>query len=496
MTQRAWPAWTRASDILDLLRLSGPIAISRLSWMLMGLTDAIVLGQVRGQEHELAYVLNSWLPIGIMLGLGMGLLLGIQVLTSEQVGKARDEDATMTFRGKKVGPSLLDSGRIFRRGLLWSIGLGLLVSAIVYVAAGPLFRFLFIDINPNNDISAEMSPAEFAAKTANVTQILSISLLGFMMSTACGFYLEALRRPLIVTLTSYFGVGINLVIDLALVLGWWGMPQMGAEGVAWATVGSRWAITIALLGFVIWLTPALKGDSQAPEGESKRQFNVGVGTAISNVAEWGGFNLTYTIAAFVSIAANAVYGYTVQVMGFCFMFFLGLGTATSVRVAEHFGRGDMQGVKDASRLGVFVTLALGGVLALAIFLFKGQIALLLVNAEASIDGTNLATSIAGLLIFAAIATTYDGLQATASMALRAQGIVWLPSAIHIGSFFVLMIPLCYFMGITLERGARGMMEAVAITLFVAGALQWWVLESKMARHQKQRATDIFQQAGK
>lgn len=460
------PAWMRTTDIIDLLRLSVPIAVSRLSWMLMGLTDAIVLGQVTGQEHELAFVLNSWLPLGVTLGLAMGILLGVQVLTSEMVG--RGEGAA--------------SGRIFRRGMALALGLGIVISAVVFVFAENLFWFLFVYINPTADMGAGLTREAFVAETAKVTRILSLSILGFMISTVCSYYLEALRRPLLVTVTSYLGVGVNVLMDLALVLGWWGMPQMGAEGVAWATVGSRWAITLALIGFVIWRTPGLKPSPPAPDPrERRRQISVGGGTAISNIAEWGGFNLTYTIAAFISIAANAVYGYSVQVMGFCFMFFMGIGTATSVRVAEHYGRDDMQGVKDASRLGVAATFLLGGFLAVLIYLFKDSISLLLVSDTASIDGVNLAPAIAGLMIFAAFATTFDGLQATSSMALRAQGVVWVPSIIHIGSFFVLMIPLCYYMGLTLERGARGMMEAVLITLLAASVMQWAVLEWKMAR---------------
>lgn len=431
----------------------------------MGLTDAIVLGQVKGQEHELAFVLNSWLPLGISLGFGMGILLGVQVLTSEMVG--RGEEAR--------------SGRIFRRGMALAIGLGVGINALIYFAAESIFWFVFVVINPNVDIGAGLTVQTFVAETAAVTRILSLSLLGFMVSTVCSYYLEALRRPLIVTITSYLGVGVNVVIDLALVLGWWGMPQMGAEGVAWATVGSRWAITIALIGFVIWLTPALKPSPEAPPEESKRQLTVGGGTAIANIAEWGGFNLTYAIALFVSVAANTIYGYSAQVMGFCFMFFMGIGTATSQRVAEHYGTGNMQGVKDASRLGVAATFALGAVLAVLIYVFNDQVALLLVSSEASIDGILLAPAIAGLMIFAALATTFDGLQATASMALRAQGVVWLPSAIHIGSFFVLMIPLCFLFGVTLERGARGMMEAVLITLVFAGLAQWALLEWKTAQ---------------
>lgn len=465
MARRERPAWLRTADILDLFRLSVPIAISRLSWMLMGLTDAIVLGQVSGQEHELAFVLNSWLPLGVSLGFGMGILLGVQVLTSELVG--RGEEAA--------------SGRIFRRGMAWGTGLGLAVSLIVYFSAGALFGLLFVDLNPNPDIGAGLSQEAFAGETARITRILTLSIPGFMISTVCSYYLEALRRPLLVTITSYLGVTVNVVIDLALVLGWWGMPQMGAEGVAWATVGSRWAITCALIGFALWLTPALKASPEGPQEEPSRFLKVGAGTAVSNVAEWGGFNLTYAIAAFVSIAANAVYGYSVQVMGFCFMFFMGIGTATSVRVAEHYGRGDLQGVKDASRLGVAATFMLGSILAILIYVFKDNVALLLVSSEANIDGTQLASAIAGLLIFAALATTFDGLQVTASMALRAQGVVWVPSLIHIGSFFFLLIPLSYFMAITLGRGALGMMEATLITLLVAGIAQWGLLEWKAAR---------------
>ena len=63
-----------------------------------------------------------------------------------------------------------------------------------------------------------------------------------MISQACSYYLEALRRPLLVTIVMYVGrcdqhlrqpgAGRRLV----------GFPQMGAEGVAWATTGTRWMI--------------------------------------------------------------------------------------------------------------------------------------------------------------------------------------------------------------------------------------------------------------
>ena len=467
MTQkRAWPAWARADEITDLLRLSVPIAISRMSVMLMSLTDAIVLGQVKGQEYELAFVLNSWLPIGISLGLGMGLLLGVQVMTSELIGQGQQQA----------------TGRVFRRGFWLAAGLGLALTVIVYSGAGPLFQMAFVHFNPNAEISADISREAFAAQTAEVTRILSLSLIMFMLSTMCSYYLEALRRPGLVMAIMYLGVIVNVIMDLAFVLGWWGMPQLGAEGVAWATTVSRTAITLALFVIIIWKTPALKPAPAGPKDEAGRQIKVGAGTAISNVAEWGGFNLTFTIATMAGAAIGTVYGYTIQVMGFCFMFFLGVGTAGSVRVAEAYGRGDLKGARDASRLGVVATWVLGAIMATLIFLLRDVLALGMVNAEAVVDGVVLAPSISALLLYSALAVVFDGLQATCSMALRAQNVVVLPSLIHIGSFFVLMIPLAFVFSQVLSREGQGMMEAVLISLIVAGLLQWGLLEKTMARH--------------
>ena len=451
MTQRAWPAWARASEILDLLRLSGPIAISRAAMMLMGITDAIVLGQMA--PGELPFVLNSWLPIGVSLGLGTGILIGVQVLTSELMGVGREQE----------------SGRIFRRGLIFAALMGVALTAIIFPLAGTMFR------------AFGFAP-EVAAATAACTRIMSLGLFGFMVTTVCSMYLEALRRPLFVTAVMYLGVMLNLGFDILLVIGWGPFEPMGANGVAWATTGTRTLMILAFGWAILTLTPAFKPSPEGPEEEVKRQFSVGVGSAISNVVEWGGFNFTFIIATWISLQVNTVYGYATQMMGLAFMAFLGIGTATSVRVAEAYGRGDRSGVNDASRLGVVATIAVGLVLGLFVYVLRGPISELLINREAVMDGVLLAPALAVLLMTVAVAVVFDGLQATCSMALRAQEVIWVPSLIHIASFFVVLIPGAYYLGITLGRGAEGMIHAAALSVIVAGVLQLALLEWKTARH--------------
>jgi multidrug resistance protein, MATE family len=464
------PAWARPKDIADLIRLSVPIAVSRMAMMLMGLTDAIVLGQYA--PEELAYVLSAWLPIGVSLGFGIGILLGVQVLTSEMLGTGREAA----------------SGRVFRRGLWWAVVMGAVLTVALVPFADPFFHWVFVTIAPASDAAVRAAtPEEVASATAAVTRILAFGLTGHMIAQACSYYLEALRRPLLVTITMYAGVVINIFANLALVAGWWGFPQMGAEGVAWATSGTRWMIALIMLVFVAVLTPGFRRAPPSDAGEARRQLAVGSGTAISNIAEWGGFNVTFIIATWVSIAANAVYGYSVQVMGVCFMFYLGVATATSVRVAEAIGRGNQEEVRNAGRLGVAATLVMGVILGVLLVLFAGPISRLLVREDAVIGGVAIAPAIAALLWLAAAATVFDGLQATASFALRAQGMVWLPSAIHLGSFFVVMIPVCYWLAITLGRGAPGVLEGAFVGVFVAGTAQVILLEWKTARPVVERA---------
>lgn len=124
MPRRVWPALARPSEIFDLLRLATPIAISRASMMLMGLTDTIVLS--RNAAGELPYVLNSWLPISIFLGSSMGLLLGVSILTAEMSG-----------RGERF-----NTGRIFRKGLVISLVFGGFATLLVWFLAKPLFVLL------------------------------------------------------------------------------------------------------------------------------------------------------------------------------------------------------------------------------------------------------------------------------------------------------------------------------------------------------------------
>jgi len=447
---RRLPAWARPKDMIDLVRLAVPVAASRASFMLMSLTDAVVLSRVHA--GELPLVLNAWLLNGVVMGFGLGLVLGVSVLTAELNGSGRTAE----------------TGRVFRRGLwlasLYSLG----ATALVYFTSElvfPLFKF-----------GPELSRA-----TAETTRILAIGIAGHMIGTTCSFYLEALRKPNIVTAVSMSAVVVNLICALILV------PEYGAVGVVWGTTISRFYMAAVFLVLVWLLTPAFRAAPAGPEGETKRQNTLGLGTGVANIAEWGSFNLTFVLATSATIAlgpamGDTVYGLAVQVMAVVFMLYVGMGTATSVRVAERYGRGEAQAVMDASRLGV-VASAIGGLLiAVGIVLLREPISVFMLNgSEAASEGAALVPWLSAVLAAIAFVTIFDGLQGVGSMAMRAQGLVWTPTAIHVGSYVLLMLPLCWWLAMHEGHGVWGVVIGISIASVAAGLGQVLTLEWKAAR---------------
>jgi len=462
MRGQGWPAWARPADMLDLLRLSLPVAASRASIPIMSATDVVVLG--RNAQLELPFLTNGYLLVGLGLAVGMGLLQGVQVFTAELCG-----------RGERH-----NTGRVLRRGLWVGALLGLAFTLAIWAIAEPVFAFMLVDLparqaDTNGGAFDLEAARRVAAGTVSATMILSLGLVFHMLTMGASLYLEALRRPGLVTGLMYAGVLINLVIDLALVAGWWGLPKLGADGVAWATTGTRVVLTFGFCAAIILFTPGFRRSAPAPKDEFWRQNTVGAGGAIANVAEFGSFNLTFIIATWVSLFAATLYSLAMQPIFMAFMLFMGLGTATSVRVGEAFGRHNAVQVRDAARLGIVACLVSGGVIALIVWGLRQPLAAGMVVNDPE-TGIDFVGPLAALIGFTALILVFDGLQGVASMALRAQEVVWTPAAIQIGSYFGVMLPLAYWLAIIQERGAQGVLEGVLGASLVAGLLQTGALE--------------------
>src|ERR1700712_5267618 len=107
-------------ELAELLKLAGPVVISRLGIMAMGLSDAIVVG--RYSATQLGYHALGWAPTSVVVTMAIGLLSGVQVMTARAIGQGRRQE----------------TGAVLRRGLSYSLWIGV-ISAGVLALGGPLF---------------------------------------------------------------------------------------------------------------------------------------------------------------------------------------------------------------------------------------------------------------------------------------------------------------------------------------------------------------------
>jgi MATE family multidrug resistance protein len=427
----------RAGGLSELLRLAGPVIMARLGIMTMGLTDSIVVG--RFSATQLGYHALGWAPTAAILVGAVGLLQGVQVMTSRYIGEGRRHD----------------TGAVFRRGLVYAVWIGL-ASALVLLAFGPLFLH-----------AIGMGPG-LADGASRPLRVFALSLPTYLMSVAATFYLEALGRPKIGMVTMWFANILNLALNLWLVPGGFGVPALGAVGAAWATFGSRTLLAVILITYVLNLREARDlgvydkpSDGRAAAIEQRR---IGYAAGISFFVEGGAFSALSIIAGWLGAVQVAAWAVVLNVAAIIFMFPLGLGTATAVLVGRAYGARDEAGVVRWGMIGF----AVSAVVSVAVIALVWPGADLIAHAYST--EPHVIPLISAALVLSCLFYLADGLQAVAAQALRARADIWMPTLIHLFNYAILMGPLAWFLALPAGLGLPGIVWAVTLASLTSGAM--------------------------
>lgn len=425
-------------QLRGLLRLAGPVVASRLGIMAMGVVDTLVVG--RHSAVELGYLALAWAPTGIILTTAIGLLMGVQVLTSQAIGAGR-RDTT---------------GAVLRRGLVYAFWLGLAAVAVLGGLGPLLLAHLGLD------------PA-LAAGSGPVLRVLAWSLLPILIADAGVFWLEAQGKPLPATAAMWAANVVNLAINLWLVPGNSGLPIQGAAAAAMATLVSRTALLVFVGGYIAWWPAARAWGVFAKPPRDPAALptmrRIGYGAALSYFIEMGAFSGMTIVAGWIGTAGIAAWAIVLNVAGIMFMGPLGIATATAVLVGRAYGAGDMAGVRRAGLLGFGVVVAVSLLLSAGIGFGASAVA---AGYTRDIAVRHVA---AAALVLSCLFYVTDGLQVVGAQALRARGDIWLPAATHFISYVVVLIPAGYWFAITLRLGVDGIVWAtIAASAVSAGLL--------------------------
>jgi MATE family multidrug resistance protein len=419
--------------LAELLRLAGPVILSRLGIMVMGLTDAIVVG--RHSATELGYHALGWAPTMVVLTTAVGLLFGIQVLTARRVGEGRRDEA----------------GTVLRRGIVYSLWLGVGSGALLFALGPALLHALRLE-------------PDLADGASRALQIFALSLPTYLVAVACSLFLEALSKATPSMIAMWLANGVNLALNLLFVPGESFVPG-GAVGSAWATFGARTALMLMLVAYIVTMPDARAlGVFRRPVRDRSaeiEQRRIGYAAGASYFVEVAAFAGMSVVAGWLGGLAVAAWSVVLNVSAIIFMGPLGIGAATAVLVGRAYGARDARGVVRAGFLG----LASAGVLTFVVALVVWPGARLI--SELYATDPALVALAAPAMALAALFFVADGLQVVAASALRARGDVWVSTIMHVISYALIMLPLGWWLAHPAGLGLNGIVWSVIIASLVS-----------------------------
>ena len=424
------------SELRAMFSLAAPLVLTELGWMAMGIVDTMFVGRVSAEAIG-AVSLGTSVFYAIAV-FASGLLLGLDTLVSQSFG-AGDLD---------------DCHHSLINGIWLALFLIPCVMGFVWLMVPAMARF---GIN-----------ASVLRDTTPYIRALNWSAPPLMLFFCLRRYLQSIGvvRPILLTLIT--ANLVNAAGNWIFVFGNFGAPRLGAEGAGWSTCVSRVYMLVAIV-LIIWRRdPKAFLVSWRPDfPRIGRLLALGLPAAGQIGLETSVFATVTILIGKLSSAILAGHQIALTVVSTTFMMPLGISSAAAVRVGHAIGRRDPEG---ASRAG-WTALAFGaGAMslgALAMLIIPQAIARLFTPEAAIIAGA------APLLRVAAFFQLFDGLQVTATGALRGAGDTRTPMLCHFAGYWILGLPLGAFLCFRESLGAVGLWMGLSAGLIVIGMVLVW-----------------------
>jgi MATE family multidrug resistance protein len=432
---------TRPSDLLPVrehtrrtLKLAGPVMLSRAGLLLMTAVDTVMCG--RAGAAELAHYGIAQPPHVIFMLVGIGLMMGVVVLTSQADGAGRPGDC----------------GPIWRLGLLNALAFG--TAGGVALMGGEAIL-----------LTLGQAPA-IADGGGQALRMFALGIPGILLFVATTLFLEGTGRSMpgmvVMALANLLNFGLNWLLMF-------GPFALGAAGAALGTSLTRWAMATALIAYVlIWLPGRdgyrVRGPLRPHLALEGKLLRLGWPMALSFALEHMAFFAAATFAGWLGASALAGYQIVLNTMALIYMLAIGISTATAVRVGNAVGRGDRPALARAGWVG----LALGAVLMVLLMPWV-QFGAGTITSIYTTDAAVRAIAVPGLLIATWILLV-DAAQGILTGALRGAADIWAALLIQFVAFWLVSIPLCYLLAHPFRFGVAGLLIGLLVGLTTATIL--------------------------
>ena len=416
-----------------MVSLAVPVVLSELGWMAQGVVDTIMVGRL-GPAAIGAVALGNAVCYTPSI-FGMGLVLGLDTLVAQARGR---EDHDECHRWLAQGVYLACIAAV-------PIMVGIALASVFFTHFG--------------------IAAEVAGPAAGYLRLLNWGTLPLLLYGATRRYLQGVGQVRVITVTYVAANLVNWFLNWVLIYGKLGMPALGVNGSAISTVVSRVVMALALMGFA-WRYERKRGHPlfrhwAGPQAARlKRLLRLGAPAAGQILLEVGAWNLATFSAGYLTPVALATHQIVLNYASVTYMVPLGISAAAAVSVGHAVGAGDAARARRAGWLALGLGTSFMLLAAIVFVTWPRPLIELFTN-----DARVLAVG-PGLLGIVAAFEVFDGIQTVSTGALRGLGETQAPMMANLVGYWVLGLPLGFFLCFGLRRGIYGLWIGLTLALIV------------------------------
>ncbi len=424
-------------ELRPTINLAVPIVLAELGWMFMSIVDTMMVGHLPDSAVAIGAVALSSNVFTVIAIFGLGLLLGLDTLVAQAFGAGQREDC--------------------HRSLVNSIYLSIALTPPLLGVAWLLPRF-YVGVGADPTVVAYAVP---------YTRSLGWGLLPLLLFFALRRCVQAMNmvRPVAFALIS--ANIINAVGNYALIYGKWGLPHMGVVGSGWSTTLSRAYMALVLVVYLLWYdrkhrTELLKTPIDLDFPRIKRLLVLGFPAAMQFSLEGGVFALVTALISRLGPVPLATHQIALNTVAFTYMVPLGISSAAAVRVGQAIGRKDARGAAAAGNTAIFLGAVFMTLAGIILLVFPSWIARIYSPDPVVIRATGI------LLAAGAAFQLFDGIQTSATGALRGAGDTRTPMLCHFTAYWIIGLPLGAWLTFRYNMGALGLWVGLSLALILIG----------------------------
>ena len=333
-----------------MLSMGIPMVLSMVLQACYNIVDSMFVARIPDSEgliHAGEYAVNALtlaFPIQMLIvAFGIGTGIGVNALLSKTLGENNP---------KKVA-------RV--------AGNGVSLCIIIYV-----FFFIFGILGINIYLRSQTSNAIILSMGRTYLMICTLLSIGMIMFSIYEKLLQSTGKTIYSTMAQLVGAITNIILDPILIFGWFGCPQMGIAGAAYATViGQGVSMLMAMYFHYKKNKEVLNGLNYLKLDKKivKEIYSIGLPAIIMQaLMSFMTYGINIIFGA-VSMAAVTAYGIFYKIQQFIFFAAFGLRDAITPIVAFNYGLEDHKRVKDGIKYGILYTsiIMIVGTLGLQIF---------------------------------------------------------------------------------------------------------------------------------